>query len=392
MDLSLRLFPLFVYLQLSLRPPILRCWTVTLLTPLHLSPPPHVFQSRHAKPVSTVRAAVEYREVAAAAETSVSPLLAAAVRASLETDTNGHEGSTVLLDIAHCFRTEMVRVWTAHLREKEAGAGAGAGGAGAGAGVGSAGAVVTAAATTTTTSPAAVIDPLAYRIPSPATSGGVFSPLGVLVCFGGARLMGVAGSRTALTRDPVSASGDDDHTEGHVSGVVSGEAGGGDSGAQTSIDGGVGIEEVAGDSNSNVTEAIVGDDAAATPPAAATAIAASGAGGTTSDDNYATTPPHDDRGLRLPLAKTYAELLLWRREHIEDLDEEHGSRIDDPGTADVAGGGGGGSGSGVVIDTSLTFYYHTDHRRNIWLAQNYHLGASYSSSSCCCCYSHVNTY
>ena len=36
--------------------------------------------------------------------------------------------------------------------------------------------------------PADFIDPLAYRIPSPASSGAVFSPLGVLLCFGGATL------------------------------------------------------------------------------------------------------------------------------------------------------------------------------------------------------------
>jgi hypothetical protein len=161
---------------------------------------PHGFPNKvGSEPVFTVRSSREYRTIAVQAEAEIKPALHDAIRNAVarsgfnDIHTSSHnqinQSSTILMDMSRCFRIHMLQLWErrASLFERELRAnqskdqtmnveGEDEGGVGT--------KETTENNYTTTT----IIDPLAYCIPNPRTSGAVFSPLGELLCFGGAKL------------------------------------------------------------------------------------------------------------------------------------------------------------------------------------------------------------
>ena len=99
--------------------------------------------------------------MATLAERELAAPLAATVSASLGTETYGQGGSSLLLDMAQCFRTTMATVWGEwHVAQQDPG------GAAAGRAL-----VTNGVRSKMGASTSLVVDPLAYRIPYPACAG-----------------------------------------------------------------------------------------------------------------------------------------------------------------------------------------------------------------------------
>ena len=118
-------------------------------------------------PVFTIRSSNELRSVAVAAEAAIVPVLSE-IFASIPTNVN--EGTNILLEVAQCFRIRMVQLWEEMQTSRD-------------------GYVEDKPSAILSSVRIPVVDPLAYLIPCPVSSGATFSPQGGLLCFGGAKLL-----------------------------------------------------------------------------------------------------------------------------------------------------------------------------------------------------------